>query len=326
MNRVLRISSAAILAVAVGVVAAASASAAPAKKLNIAFVGADLPDPFYLTMKCGAFAAAKKFSVSLSWQGTDGVDFAPELTIYNATVQKKPDGIIVAPFSPTAFIKPVADTMSAGTPVVTVDGSLSKKVELQNIRTDNLKAGGLAGTGLGKVLGGKGTVAVVSFSPDVPVQRDRVNGFKNVIKRTYPGIKVVSVQYGGADSAKSANVTAALLQRYPDLSGIYATDTNDADGAASAILAAGKRGKVKLVAYDASAKAVAGLKTGLFDGIVSQSPYDEGYQAVKILSDVLTGKVQKSKVPYLFGTGSAYINKTNVGSPAIKKYLYRATC
>src|SRR5438876_35197 len=147
----------------------------------------------------------------------------------------------------------------------------------------------LAVAGLGKVLGGKGTVAVVSFSPDVPVQRDRVNGFKKVIAKSYPGIKVVSVQYGGADSGKSATVTAALLQKYPSLSGIFATDTNDADGAASAILAAGKRGKVKLVAYDASATAVAGLKTGLFDGIVSQSPYDEGYQAVKILSDVLTG-------------------------------------
>ena len=326
MNRVRRICAAVLLAAAVGIVAVAGASAAPAAQLKIAFVGADLPDPFYLTMKCGAFAAAKKYNVDLSWQGTDGVDFAPELAIYNATVQKKPDGIIVAPFSPTAFVKPVADTMKAGTPVVTVDGSLSKKVELQNIRTDNLKAGGLAGTGLGKVLGGKGTVAVVSFSPDIPVQRDRVLGFTGVVKKSFPNMKVVSVQYGGADSAKSARVTAALLQRYPDLSGIYATDTNDADGAASAILAAGKRGKVKLVAYDASAKAVAGLKTGLFDGIVSQSPYDEGYEAVKVLSDVLTNKVSKASVPYLYGTGSAYIDRSNVSSPAIKKYLYRATC
>lgn len=141
MNRVRRICAAVLLAAAVGIVAVAGASAAPAAQLKIAFVGADLPDPFYLTMKCGAFAAAKKYNVDLSWQGTDGVDFAPELAIYNATVQKKPDGIIVAPFSPTAFVKPVADTMKAGTPVVTVDGSLSKKVELQNIRTDNLKAG-----------------------------------------------------------------------------------------------------------------------------------------------------------------------------------------
>jgi ribose transport system substrate-binding protein len=302
-----------------------SATAAP-KKVTIAFVGADLPDPFYLTMKCGAFAAAKKFNVDLSWQGTDGVDFAPEVTIYNAARQKNPDGIIVAPFSATAFIKPVADTMKAGTPVVTVDGTLAKKVELQNIRTDNLRAGGLAAIGIGKTLGGQGDVAVVSFSPDVPVQRDRVNGFKNTLKQKYGGIKVVSVQYGGADSAKSARVTAALLQKYPDLAGIYATDTNDADGAASAILAAGKRGKVKLIAYDASAKAVAGLKRGLYDGIVSQSPYDEGFQAVRTLALHLSGSLPASKIPYLLGTGAGYIDRSNVSSSSIKKYLYRASC
>jgi ribose transport system substrate-binding protein len=315
-----------ILVVAVTAALASSAATAAGSKTQIAFVGADLPDPFYLTMKCGAYAAAKQYKVDLSWQGTPGVDYAPELTIFNAAVQKKPDGIIVAPFSPTAFIKPVKDAMASGIPIVTVDGSLSAKVELQNIRTDNLKAGGLAGDGLGKVLGGKGDVAVVSFSPDIPVQRDRVNGFKQELAHKYPGVKVVSVQYGGADSGKAATVTSALLQRYPNLAGIYATDTNDADGAASAIQAAGKRGKVKLVAYDATAKAVAGLKTGLFDGIVSQSPYDEGFQAVKTLSGYIGKSLSRKNIPYYFGTGSAYIDKSNMNSPAVKKYLYRATC
>jgi ribose transport system substrate-binding protein len=315
-----------ILVVAVTAALATSAATAAGSKKQIAFVGADLPDPFYLTMKCGAFAAAKKYNVDLSWQGTPGVDYAPELTIFNAAVQKKPQGIIVAPFSPTAFIKPVQDAMKSGIPVVTVDGSLSAKVELQNIRTDNLKAGGLAGDGLGKVLGGKGDVAVVSFSPDIPVQRDRVNGFKQELAHKYPGVKVVSVQYGGADSGKAATVTSALLQRYPDLAGIYATDTNDADGAASAIQAAGKRGKVKLVAYDATAKAVAGLKTGLFDGIVSQSPYDEGFQAVKTLAGYIDKTLSRKSIPYYFGTGSAYIDKSNVNDPSVKKYLYRSTC
>jgi ribose transport system substrate-binding protein len=325
MQRTGRIAAALVGAVALAGIAG-TAGAAPAAKTNIAFVGADLPDPFYLTMKCGAYAAAKQFGVNLTWQGTNGVDYAPELSIFNATRQKKPDGIIVAPFSPTAFIKPVADTMKAGTPVVTVDGNLSKKVELQNIRTDNLKAGGLAGIGMGKALGGKGKVAVISFSPDIPVQRDRVNGFKQVIKQRYPGIKVVTVQYGGADAGKAATATSGVLQRYPDLNGIYATDTNDADGASSAIAAAGKRGKVKLIAYDATPKAVAGLKSGLFDGIVSQSPYDEGFQAVRTLALVQAGKLAKEKVPYLLKTGGAYIDKSNVSSAAIKKYLYRATC
>jgi ribose transport system substrate-binding protein len=322
----LGVALAAVLAATVTGTSVAAARTAAASGPSIAFVGADLPDPFYLTMKCGAFAAAKQYKVNLSWQGTNGVDFAPELTIFNATRQKKPDGIILAPFSPTAFISPVASTMKAGIPVVTVDGSLNKKVELQNIRTDNIKSGGFAATGLAKVLGGKGKVAVVSFSPDIPVQKDRVDGFKQLLAKKYPGIKVVSVVYGGADAGKSATATSALLQANPDLNGIYATDTNDADGAASAIQAAGQRGKIKLVSYDATPQAVQGLKTGLFDGIVSQAPYDEGFQAVRTLALVLSGKLSKSKVPYMLKTGGAYIDSANVHSASVKKYLYRPTC
>jgi hypothetical protein len=41
---------------------------------------------------------------------------------------------------------------------------------------------------------------------------------------------------------------------------------------------------------------------------------------------VLSGKLKKSKVPYLFKTGGAYIDSSNVASPTVKKYLYRATC
>ena len=58
-----------------GVLAAFASAATP---VNVAFVGADLVDPYYLTMKCGAFDAAKKYNVKLSWQGTNGVDFQPD--------------------------------------------------------------------------------------------------------------------------------------------------------------------------------------------------------------------------------------------------------
>ncbi len=306
-----------------GVLAAFASAATP---VNVAFVGADLVDPYYLTMKCGAFDAAKKYDVKLSWQGTNGVNFQPELTIFNAAIQKKPQSIIVAPFNPTAFVQPVQSAMSSGIPVVTVDGSLSKKVEVQNIRTDNLKVGGLAGDGMGKAIGGKGKVAIISFSPAIPVQADRVNGFKQALKKHYPDVEVVAVEYGGADAGKAAQKAAAILQAHPDLAGMYGTDTSDAEGAASAILAAGKRGTVKLVGYDAGPKQVKDLKSGLYDGLAAQAPYDVGFQSVKLAAQLARGQAKKGSVPYYQPTGGAYVTRDNVNQPAIKKFLYRPTC
>jgi ribose transport system substrate-binding protein len=311
------------LAIACGSVAGHARAAAPA---NVAFVGADLVDPYYKTLHCGAVAAAKQFNVKLSWQGTNGVDFQPELTIFNAVVQKKPQVIIVAPFSPTAFVQPVQQAMKNGIPIVTVDGSLAKKVEVQNIRTDNLVVGGLAGDGMGKAIGGKGKVAIISFAPDIPVQADRVNGFKKVLKAKYPNVQVVAVEYGGADTGKASQKAAALLQAHPDLAGLYGTDTSDAEGAASAILAAGKRGKVKLIGYDAGPKQVKDLKSGLYDGLAAQAPYDVGYQSVKTAAQLARGQAKKGSVPYFKPTGGALVTRENVNDPAIKKFLYRPNC
>ena len=314
----------AVVVVAAAVSMVTASTAVGAEKVTVAFVGADLVDPYYKTMHCGATAAAKKFGVDLTWQGINGVDFAPEVTAFNAVVQKKPNAIVLVPFSSTAFMQPVKAAQSAGIPVVTADAALAKPIEFGNVRTDNLVLGGLAADAMNKALGGKGTVAVVSFAADVPVQADRVNGFKARVKAKYPGLKVVAVEYGGADSGKSATVVSALLQRYPDLGGIFATDTNDAEGAGSAILAAGKRGKTKLIAYDASPKEVAGLKTGLYDALVAQAPYDAGYGAIKLAASAARGGA-KPKV-FWQHTGGAVITKSNVGTAKIKPFLYRETC
>ena len=301
-------------------------AATTADQVKVEFVGADIGDPFYVAMKCGAFDAAKKYNVNLTWGGITGVNFAPELSAFNAAVQRKPQGIITAPFSATAFIQPVKSAMDAGIPVVTVDGSLAKPVDLQNIRTDNFAAGGIAADGMAKALGGKGKVAIVSFTPSVPVPKARVDGFKATAKKKYPNLDVVSVQYGGADAAKAAHVTAALLQRYPDLAGVYATDSTDADGAGSAILAAGKRGQIKLIAYDAGPPLVAGLKKGLYDGLVAQAPYDEGFNSVKVISQYIRGQVKKSQIPNQAWTGAYYVDRNNLTTAKAQKYIYKASC
>ena len=218
MNRVRRSRARPCVSAAVGDRGLAGASAAPAAQLDVAFVGADLLDPYYLTMKCGAFAAAKKYNVDLSWQGTDGVDFAPELDDLQRDRAEEAGRDHRRAVQPDRVRQAGRRHDEGRHPVVTVDGSLSKKVELQNIRTDNLKVGGSRRRpASARCSAARGRSPSSRSRRTSRSQRDRVNGFKSVVKKSYPDMKVVSVQYGGADSGKSARVTAALLQRYPDL-------------------------------------------------------------------------------------------------------------
>jgi ribose transport system substrate-binding protein len=314
-------------ALAAGLVCAGNAARAQVDKLDIAFVVADSADPFYLTMKCGAEKAAKDHNVNLTWQGSTSVDYGPQMSILHAVELKKPQGIVLAPFSPTAFIAPVKALMEAGTPVVTVDGSLDQKVELQNIHTNNAGAGAVAADMLGEALHGQGTVGVISFQPGIPVQQARVDGFTEEMRKRYPNVKVLPTQYGGADAGKSATITSGLLASNPDLAGMYATDTNDAEGAASAVRAAGKASKVKVVAYDAAPDEVKALRSGVFDGLVAQEPYQEGYRAVALLAKYLRKEISKDQIPYFDETGAVGVTRENVDSSDIANtVLYKDTC
>jgi ribose transport system substrate-binding protein len=313
------------LAISVSVIAGRATSAG--KPVTVAFVGADMLDPYYLTQHCGASAAAKANNATLTWQGVNGVDFAPEVSTFNAVVQKHPDAIVLVPFSDTAFVQPVKNAEKQGIKVITDDAALHVPVELATVHTDNLILGGLAADQMAKFLpGGKGKVAIISFSSDVPVEVDRVNGFKNEAKKKYPGMDVVTVQYGGADAGKSAQVMSSILTAHPDLAGVFATDTNDAEGVGSAIQAAGDRGKVKLIGYDASPKEVQDLKSGVYDALVAQAPYTVGYTAVQLAAKAAQGTYKKGDGPFWTHTGGAVITRANVSSPSVQHYLYKTHC
>jgi ribose transport system substrate-binding protein len=311
----------------VTVVLVGVAAAAKPKHVTVAFVGADMLDPYYLTQHCGASAAAKANNATLTWQGVNGVDFAPEVSVFNAVVQKHPDAIVLVPFSDTAFVQPVKNAIKHGIKVITDDAALHSPVEIATVHTDNLILGGLAADQMANFLpNATGKVAIISFSSDVPVEVDRVNGFKNEVAKKYPNINVVTVQYGGADAGKSAQLMSSILTANPDLTGVFATDTNDAEGVGSAILAAGKRGKVKLIGYDASPKEVQDLQAGVYDALVAQAPYTVGFKAVQLAARAAQGLYKKGQGPFWTHTGGAVITAANVNSPAVAHYLYKSHC
>ena len=304
----------------------AQARSAAVSSINVAFVIDDGADPFYLTMKCGAFAAAKASTVNLTWQGPAAIDFQPELQTLNAVMQRHPQGLVLAPFDPNAFIQPVKQAMKAGIPVVTVDGSLSAKVEVQNIRTNNIAAGKLAADALAKAIGGQGKVLIVALSPGVVANTERATGFANEIKAKYPKISLLPIQFPGGDSNKASQDVSAAIQAHSDLKGVYTTYAIASNAAASAILAAGKRGQIKLVAYDADPNEVRQLKSGTFDALVVQNPYQEGFDSVTLVAKLVRHQISAGAVKYQAYPTSYIATRENINAPWLQKYLYKVSC
>ena len=141
-----------------------------------------------------------------------------------------------------------------------------------------------------------------------------------------PSLRQLPIEYPGSDQNKAAEVVAAALQAHPDLKGIYTTHSNAAVGTSSAVIGAGLGGKVKIIAYDADPQQVRDLKAGVYDALVVQSPYLEGYNSVKLVTQILRGEVDPTKLDDVSYPPMVVATRDNLDSPEVKKGLYVDAC
>jgi ABC-type sugar transport system substrate-binding protein len=300
------------------------------KRFKLAGVVMGNSDPFYATMACGAKAEAERQGADLNWQGPADFDQNKLISAFNSVKVTKPDGIILSPFSPTALASAVKTLMADGTPVVLADGELEGDVALQAFRTDTLEAGKALTDIVGEAMGGKGSLGIVAFAPANPIDEARYKGFTETLTAAHPDIKVLEPQYAQASTTKAASVASALMRANPELTAIYATNGPQAAGVASAIKAAGRDGKVKLFAFDATPEEADALRAGEIEALVAQSPQAIGEMSVKATVDYLKANADGGAVApeaeNWVKTPHKVITKADVDSPEAAEFLYKASC
>jgi ribose transport system substrate-binding protein len=323
---------AALLAWGAGSAAASARASAASRQLHIVGVVAQSSDPYFISIKCGAEAAAKRLgNVSVSFQGPTAPSEQQELTVFGQIASEKPDGVILGPFSATAFMQPVQQLMHGGIPVFLVDSFLAKNVALGATYTAVTTSGPALATQISKLMGGKGELAIVAFQAADPFEGPRYKGMVRVLAKKDPNIKVLPVQFAQADANKAAQEVSALIAANPSLKAVYATDGPEGQGAAAAIRQSGKTGKIKLVSFDAEPLQVRGLNDGTLQAVYTQAPYVEGYTALTHLVNYLRHAGASKKpvspgAPYYTPSPLKFITKSNLGTADAQKYIYKTSC
>jgi ribose transport system substrate-binding protein len=111
-----------------------------------------------------------------------------------------------------------------------------------------------------------------------------------------------------------------LILSHPGLVGVFGTNLYGAQGAGTAVDAAGKKGKVFVAGYDAEPAEVNLLKKGVINILVIQQPAVEGADAVQYAYDKLTGKT--SAIPKNTLVKNVVATTANASSPSVSKYFY----
>jgi ribose transport system substrate-binding protein len=316
------VAAAAVLVAACSATPSASGGGGAADKVKIAFVAGQIGITFYTGVECGARAAAKEFNVDLNWTGSHNWDINETRPLIDAAKATNPQGWVISPTDPDALVNDIKGFMAAKQWVVTIDAPMSQPVELQNIQSNHYEGGKTAAAAMAKLTGGKGKYLVLHMQPGLPDIGGRADGFRDAM--TAAGGTVLPYVYPGTDQAKAADAVSAAISANPDLAGVYATHETAANGAASAIKAAGKTGTVKLVAFDSAPNQIADLKGGVYDGLIAQAPFNMGYFSVKMVADAIRNQVDTKTVKHDNPTGLFAITKENADSPEAKPWVYPA--
>ncbi len=308
--------------------APAAAQPAAQKSYKIGFL-AGVQDPFYFTMQRGAQQAAADLGVEVVTQIPKNWNVTDQTPMLDAMVARGDlDLIFLAPVDKDAMIAPLQKANDAGIPIITVDTFVGDgdyvngpvKFPLSFIASDNKEGGVIACNALAESIGKKGSVYIQNVKRGISSTDAREEGCKEALKN-YPDITLAGVDYNDDDPSKAQAQVEAMLQKTPDLGGIFGTNVFSAQGAGSVVKNKGLSGKVKVVAFDATADAINMLKDGTADLVIAQKPSDMGYLATEMAVAYLDGV---TSVPKHIPTGYAIITRDNMNDPNISQFFYTA--
>ena len=237
-------------------------------------------NPFFVKMKEGAEAEAKKAGAKLlTAAGKSDGDTAGQIAALENMASAGAKTILITS-SGDAIIPTVKKLQAKGVQVIALDSPFNGADAL--FATDNYKAGELIGQYAKAALAGKpAKIATLDLFPGHPVGAQRHNGFmkgfglpaadakSNELSKD-PAVVCMADSYG--DVAKGQAAMENCLQKNPDINLVYTINEPAAAGAFNALKKAGKEKNVLIVSVDGGCQGVKDTAAGVIAATSQQYP------------------------------------------------------
>jgi ribose transport system substrate-binding protein len=289
------------------------------EKLRIAVIPKGSTHSFWKSIHAGAVKAGQETGAEIIWQGPQKEDDRQmQIQVVQNFISQGVDGIVLAPLDDRSLATPVNAAVKRDIPVVIIDSDLQSKEYSSFVATDNKMGGKLCAQRLAELLGGKGKVIMLRYSEGSASTAEREAGFLEGMKEYGPNIELISTnQYAGATMEKAFQASQNLLNRFPQVEGVYCPNESSTQGMLRALQTSGKAKKVKFVGFDANATLIAGVQNGEIHGLAVQNPFMMGYEGVKTIVAV----VKKENYEKRVDTGVKLVTQENINQPEVQELI-----
>ena len=269
-------------------------SEADLRGVRMAAVIKALDNPFFVTMREGLVATARREDARLRVAAAPSglQDTAGQASALETLAAGHPRCYVVNPINETNLVGALA-RVADETPVVNVDSVIGENaakalgVEITTYVGSDNHAGGMLGADAMAALAGRGArVVVITGIPGDVGSGLRAGGFKEGNRARFDIVASIAADF---EREKARNAAAEVLREDPRIDGFFAVNDLMALGAADAVQAAGRDGDVKVVGFDGIPEALRAVRRGSMSATVAQYPYTMGQLAVEACLAALRG-------------------------------------
>lgn len=180
-------------------------------------------------------AETAKAPASFKWTIKSATSDADQLNTLQIFENGGYDMIMVLPGNGTLLTPVCQDIYKKGIKLFIIDRPIKGNDYTVYYGGDNPGGGRNAAKYFGERLHGKGQIVILRSYVGTPIDLDRYNGFMSVIKKDYPGIKVLTQGDGEFNREAGFKAMSNILPGYPHIDAVYAQDDEAAIGALNAI-------------------------------------------------------------------------------------------
>lgn len=319
----------------------------------ISIIGRFSGDSYWKEVEEGAKKAINDLNTALGYKGEDKIKLtysAPEVrddvneqvNILDEELARYPVAIGISAIDTTACTIQFDLAFENTIPIITFDSGSDYQNVGAHISTDNVAAAKTAASQLAYAMEESGEIAVFVQDSISMSAKQRLQGFSDTIASDFPNVSVVSVyhldqlemmQQTIADeknalladgeekilpeSLSQKDVVAYILEKNPNLKGVYATNLDTTQLVADVLDDVDKE-DLKFVGFDGGQEQMELIEKGVLNGVIVQNPYAMGYATVVAAARVALGLGNESVVD----SGYTWVTSENMKKKEIKKMLY----
>ena len=225
----------------------------------------------------GVSRAAARYGLNVYWNApTRENDVQGQIDIFTRQLDRRARGIILSPVETLPLRSPTLEALRRGTPVVIVGTNLglTPGKNLAYVLNDEQVGGQLAARRMGKILHGRGEIAILGICQQLSSSTERFLSLESTLAKEFPHIHVIFRSLSRPAIPDEQQVVERLLSKEHAIDGIIALSETSTRGAFYAMTEFNRTKSIFLIGFDQAI--LAPIRIGDIDSVIVQNTYRMG--------------------------------------------------